>query len=111
MNGKNWMIGLLGVAAVGLVSLPSYAGDGDDATIMDSNQNSVITGDGNTSLQDSTQSSQSIRDGARGNSGTVMRNNQNCDVLGNDNTCAQKSTQTGQSIRTNRGGSATQRSN
>lgn len=93
---KRFMIGLVTVSALGMVAIPSRA---DDAVIQDSIQESVNTGRGNTSIQNSYQESRINRRIRRGrnyeeiDTGVVQTNDQFCDQLGRDNVCIQNTDQ------------------
>lgn len=94
---KKVILGLLAISALGLVALPSRA---DDAVIQESIQQSVNTGNGNTSIQNSFQESRINRRTGKGgrnnqeiNTGVVQRNDQFCDQLGEDNVCLQNTDQ------------------
>jgi hypothetical protein len=87
------------VAVVGL-SLPARA---DQATVSETVQNAVVTGNGNSVNQSS--STTLINNSRRNsdNSGTVVRTRQNADIFGNGNTVNQSSeTRVGQSRYRNR---------
>ena len=94
---KRIVIGLLAIASVGVVSLPVRA---DDAVIQQSVQEAINTGDGNTSVQNSSQESR-IQRKSRGrygdydgdSTGVVQSNDQYCDQLGEDNLCVQNTDQ------------------
>jgi hypothetical protein len=75
------------IAAVGL-SLPARA---DQATVSETVQTAIVTGNGNTVNQNSSTSitNNSRRNGD--NSGTVVRTRQAADVFGNGNTVNQSS--------------------
>ncbi len=87
------------VAAVGL-SLPARA---DQATVSETVQTAIVTGNGNTVNQsnNSTISNYSRRNSD--NSGTVVRTRQNADILGDGNVVNQSNqTRVGQSKYRNR---------
>ena len=79
---KNLIIGLLTVAAIGVVSLPARS---DEATIQRTNQNIVITGDENDSMQrcDQTNSATDVNDPS--STGTVQECAQSADIMGRRN--------------------------
>ena len=88
MNFKSLLVVGLSVATLGL-SLPAHADD--TATVVDSNQGAVTTGDGNLSGQSN---STTVNNRAKGrasdsNTGTSVRSNQNTDTLGNGNATIQ----------------------
>jgi hypothetical protein len=97
--------GLAIVTTIGLGILPTLADDsnttvdtttktstGDVGTVIDSEVTSVITGDGNTSIQTVKVTSRNKRYyDSPGNDGTVIRNFLKCDIWGNDNVCDQYS--------------------
>jgi hypothetical protein len=66
--------------------------NGDVGTVIDTSIETVITGDGNKSIQTVNVTSRNKRyyDSA-GNDGTVIRNFLKCDIWGNDNVCDQYS--------------------
>jgi hypothetical protein len=84
MNFKSILVLGLSVATLGL-SLPAHAGD--TATTVDSNQNVVVTGDGNDTRQNNKTNVNNSQSGRRslGNTGSSVTNNQGADILGNDN--------------------------
>ena len=87
MNFKSIIVLGLSVATLGL-AVPAHA---DTATVVDSQQNAVITGDGNTTRQTNTTNVQNSQSGRRtpGATGTSVTNGQAVDVLGNDNSTRQ----------------------
>ncbi len=94
---KRFMIGLLTISALGVISVPTRA---DDAVIQDSTQETINTGEGNTSIQNSDQRSQIDRRSRDeysnyddSDAGVVQTNDQYCDQLGEDNLCAQNTDQ------------------
>ena len=94
---KRVILGLLTISALGIVSLPARA---DDGVIQQSIQESVNTGDGNTSIQNSYQESRINRRSRRGSrnyeeidTGVVQKNEQVCDQLGVENLCIQNTDQ------------------
>ena len=98
MGTKRLIIGLLAISALGVVSLSARAGD--DAVIQNSVQETINTGDGNTSIQNSNQESRINRNSRNeyGNyddsdTGVVQSNDQYCDQLGEDNLCVQNTDQ------------------
>ncbi|VEP15370.1 conserved hypothetical protein [Hyella patelloides LEGE 07179] len=93
---KRLIVGLLAISALGAIALPVRA---DEAIIQESRQESINTGEGNTSVQNSNQESRirNSRDGYRryddDSTGVVQTNDQFCDQLGEDNVCAQNTDQ------------------
>ncbi|AFZ43025.1 hypothetical protein PCC7418_0810 [Halothece sp. PCC 7418] len=91
---KNFLLSLLAFSALGVVSLPAKA---DDAIIQDSYQETIQTGDGNVSIQESYQESHINRHKNRHQSevdtGVVQSNRQSCDQYGVSNLCAQTTDQ------------------
>ena len=87
MNFKSIIVLGLSVATLGL-TLPAHA---DTATVVDSQQNAVITGDGNYTRQTNTTSVKNSQSGRRtpGATGTSVTNTQSADVLGYDNNTRQ----------------------
>ena len=90
MNFKSLLVVGLSVATLGL-SLPAHADD--TATVVETNQGAVVTGDANHTRQNS---DTSVNNRAKGrasdsNTGTSVRTNQNADVLGNYNSTVQDS--------------------
>ena len=104
INTQAWNIGtkriilsLLAISTLGFVALPARA---DDAVIQDSIQESINTGKGNTSIQNSYQESQIYRRNRRGgrnleeiDTGVVQTNDQYCDQAGRNNLCVQNTDQ------------------
>jgi hypothetical protein len=91
MNFKSLLVVGLGVATLGL-SLPAHADEGT-ATVVETNQGAVVTGDNNFTGQRSN-TGVSNRESGRpsgASTGTSIRTNQNADVLGNGNTTTQDS--------------------
>jgi hypothetical protein len=84
MNFKSILVLGLSVATLGL-SLPAHAGD--TANTVDSNQNVVVTGDGNDTRQDNKTRIKNTQSGRRslGNTGSAVTNNQGADIQGYDN--------------------------
>jgi hypothetical protein len=84
MNFKSILVLGLSVATLGL-SLPAHAGD--TANTVDSNQNVVVTGDGNDTRQNNKTKIDNAQSGRRslGNTGSAVTNSQGADILGNDN--------------------------
>jgi hypothetical protein len=105
--------GLAIVTTIGLGILPTLADDsntsvdpttktstGDVGTVIDSEVTSVITGDGNTSIQTVKVTSRNKRYyDSTGNDGTVIRNFLKCDIWGNDNVCDQYSVVESENVR------------
>ena len=87
MNFKSILVLGLSVATLGL-TLPAHA---DTATVVDSQQNAVITGDGNNTRQTNATDVKNSSSGRRTPSatGTSVTNTQSADVLGNDNNTRQ----------------------
>ena len=87
MNFKSIIVLGLSVATLGL-TLPAHA---DTATVVDSQQNAVITGDGNTTRQTNSTNVKNSQSGRRvpGATGTSVTNTQSADVLGYDNNTRQ----------------------
>ena len=84
MNFKSIIVLGLSVATLGL-TLPAHAGD--TATVIDSQQNAIVTGDGNDTRQTNKTSVQNHQSGRRSPSstGTSVTNGQTADVQGFDN--------------------------
>ena len=87
MNFKTLVVVGLTLATLGM-SLPAHA---DSATDITSDQNAIITGDGNVTGQSS---SVNVRNRERGrgdgsSTGTIVDHRQNADVQGHDNVTAQ----------------------
>ncbi|MFN5857195.1 MAG: hypothetical protein ACK456_15095 [Pseudanabaenaceae cyanobacterium] len=82
-------------------ALPAFAGD--TAVIQDNNQTTVITGNGNSVTNRSTQTNIGVRNGRRtgGDTGVVQRNNQVTDVAGDNNTVRNTNRQTNVDVRNN----------
>jgi hypothetical protein len=90
MNFKSLLVVGLSIATLGL-SLPAHADD--TANVVETNQGAVVTGDANSTRQNS---DTSVSNRAKGrssdsNTGTSVRTNQNADVLGNYNSTVQDS--------------------
>ena len=90
MNFKSLIVVGLTLATLGM-SLPAHA---DTATDITSDQNAIITGDGNVTGQSS---SVNVRNRERGrgdgsSAGTVVNHRQTADVQGYDNVTAQEAT-------------------
>jgi hypothetical protein len=83
MNFKSILVLGLSLATLGL-SLPAHA---DTATVIDSQQNAVVTGDGNSTRQTNKTSVTNIKTGGRTTSstGTSVSNRQSADILGDYN--------------------------
>jgi hypothetical protein len=83
MNFKSIIVAGLSVAALA-ISLPAHA---DTATVIDSSQSAVITGDRNTSNQTNRSAVGNSQSGRRslGDTGTSVTNTQAIDVLGDRN--------------------------
>ncbi|WP_373539141.1 hypothetical protein [Chamaesiphon sp.] len=87
MNFKSILVLGLSVATLGL-ALPAHA---DTATVIDSQQGVVVTGDGNNTRQTNTTNVKNTSSGRRTPSatGTSVTNGQSADILGNDNNTRQ----------------------
>jgi hypothetical protein len=98
---KKLIFGVLTLSALGIVSLPAYAG-GDSATIQDSRQTTYQTGSDNYSGQSSIQKTRTNQRGySDGNTGEVQNSDQLSDQYGHGNTAEQRVRQ--ESTRKNRG--------
>ena len=88
MNFKSLLVVGLSVATLGL-SLPAHADD--TATVVDSNQGAVTTGEGNYTRQsnDTTVNNRAKGRASDSNTGTSVRSNQNADTLGTGNVTTQ----------------------
>lgn len=88
-------LGLLGMAAVGLVAMPASA---DTAVVQQSTQDIYIQGDGNATVQTTRQTNRIERQGPAGRrvgaTGIVQDTYQTGTVVGNDNAVYQESRQT-----------------
>ena len=94
---KRFVIGLCAISNLGFFALPTRA---DDAVIQDSTQETINTGEGNTSIQNSNQESRIDRRSRdeygnydSSDAGIVQTNDQYCDQLGKDNLCVQNTDQ------------------
>ncbi len=93
---KRVILGLVAISAFGIVASPVRA---DNAVIQESIQESINTGNGNTSIQNSSQRTRINRHSRRGNrrdkfsSGVVQTSDQYCNQLGDDNLCMQNNEQ------------------
>jgi hypothetical protein len=87
MNFKSILVVGISFATIGL-SLPAHA---DTATVIDSNQSAIITGDRNSTYQNNTTGVSNYQSGRRTTSstGTAATNTQAVDVLGNRNNTIQ----------------------
>lgn len=87
MNFKSILVIGLSFVSIGL-SLPAHA---DTATVVDSNQSTIITGDRNNTLQNNTTGVSNYQTGRRTTSstGTAVSSGQAVDVQGNRNTTIQ----------------------
>jgi hypothetical protein len=88
MNFTSLLVVGLSIATLGL-SLPAHADD--TATVNDTKQNAVVTGDNNFTSQ---HNNTSVRNRTKGgstdsNTGTSNTTDQSVDVLGNGNTTSQ----------------------
>ncbi|MEM6613757.1 MAG: hypothetical protein AAF652_16155 [Cyanobacteria bacterium P01_C01_bin.72] len=102
------LFALLTVATVSTISSPAQA---DDALIQESIQESVVTGEDNISVQNSSQSNRQFTeyrdrygrygygrgDGESSSTGIVQRSDQYCDQVGAANTCVQDAQQSNSS--------------
>lgn len=91
------ILAVLAISTVGLVSLPAQA---DEALIQETVQESYTTGEGNVSVQNSSQQNRQYSNnrGRSGyydndNIGIVQRSQQLCDQFGEDNVCVQDTEQ------------------
>lgn len=98
-NSKKAIVATLAISsAIAGISFPASA---DDAVIQETNQESYITGSGNTTVQRSNQVNRQYRNDrdhswgqeANNNTGIVQRNQQYCDVYGEVNNCIQDTSQ------------------
>jgi hypothetical protein len=91
MNFKSILVVGLSFATIGL-ALPAHADD--TATVVNNNQVSIVTGNGNSTNQSNFSSVRNSQTGRRtsGNTGSVVNNNQVIDVAGNNNTTNQSTT-------------------
>ena len=95
-GSKTLILGLFAISAFGIVASPARA---DNAVIQESIQESINTGNGNTSIQNSSQRTRINRHSRRGNrrdkfsSGVVQTSDQYCNQLGDDNLCMQNNQQ------------------
>ncbi len=89
MNFKSLLVVGLGIATLGL-SLPAHA---DTATVVDVNQEAIVTGNGNVTGQSERTTVRNRETGPRRGSstGTVVTKNQTADVAGDGNVTAQDS--------------------
>jgi hypothetical protein len=93
MNFKSILVLGLSVATLGL-SLPAHADEaaaGDTATVINSTQSAITTGDFNTTNQHNQTRVTNTQTGRRnaGNTGTVVNSAQAADTLGNFNSTNQ----------------------
>ncbi|HEY9873155.1 MAG TPA: hypothetical protein V6D12_06950 [Candidatus Obscuribacterales bacterium] len=79
---KNLIIGLLTVAAIGAVSMPARS---DDANIQEIDQQSIITGNENDSMQSCDQINSATDVNDPSSSGSVQRCRQVSDIMGDRN--------------------------
>lgn len=96
-NTSKAIFSLLAFSTISLLSAPAQA---DDALIQETVQESVITGNDNLSIQNSSQQNRQssvYRDrykyGQEDNTGIVQRSEQFCDQYGEFNTCVQNAKQ------------------
>ncbi|WP_309733514.1 hypothetical protein [Chamaesiphon sp. OTE_75_metabat_556] len=87
MNFKSILIVGISFATIGL-SLPAHA---DTATVVDSNQSTIVTGNRNNTFQNNTTGVSNSQTGRRttSNTGTSISNGQATDISGNRNTTIQ----------------------
>jgi hypothetical protein len=86
--------GLLALTSLTSFALPTRA---DEAGVQTSDQEIVITGDGNTANQSSNQSNRTNRRGNRDDAGVAQDCKQLADIQGNDNVTNQDCTQSNRS--------------
>jgi hypothetical protein len=91
MNFKSFLVIGLGFATLSL-ALPAHADD--TATVVNNNQSTIVTGNGNTTNQSNVTSVRNSQSGRRttSNTGSVVSNNQAIDVAGDNNTTSQSNT-------------------
>ena len=95
-GSKRLILGLLAISAFGMVASPARA---DNAVIQESIQESINTGNGNTSIQNSSQRTSIHRRNRTGkkrdqvDAGVVQKSEQYCDNLGDENLCMQNNEQ------------------
>ncbi|MEI6427989.1 MAG: hypothetical protein WCO45_06300 [Pseudanabaena sp. ELA607] len=91
---------ILAAATIG-VSLPALAQSGSSATIQENGQTNVITGNGNSVSNRSSQTNVGVRNGRRtgGDTGIVQRNTQGTDIQGDNNTVRNNNRQTNVDVR------------
>jgi hypothetical protein len=84
MNFKSILVVGLSIATLGL-SLPAHAGD--TATVVNSTQDIIVTGNGNNTSQSNTTRVNNRQSGRRSNgaTGTSVNNSQAADIQGNVN--------------------------
>jgi hypothetical protein len=87
VNFKSILVVGISFVSIGL-SLPAHA---DTATVVDSNQSTIITGDRNSTYQNNTTGVSNYQTGRRTTSstGTAVSNGQAVDVQGDRNTTIQ----------------------
>jgi hypothetical protein len=87
VNFKSILVVGLSFATIGL-SLPAHA---DTATVVDSTQSTIVTGNRNTTYQNNTTGVSNSQTGRRttSNTGTSISNGQATDISGNRNTTIQ----------------------
>ncbi|MEA5515087.1 hypothetical protein [Nodularia sp. UHCC 0506] len=97
---NKFIIGLFTVSAIAFASSPAHARPHhvDNAQII--NQENIITGDGNTSVNRATQVHQNVRTNSRrgGSSSSGQVTNQRCDTVGFYNRCINNASQSNQQI-------------
>lgn len=105
---NRFVIALLTASAISALAIPAQADPGNTGTSQNVNQGSVITGDGNTSINEARQDSTNVRRGARGGDDATIQNaDQSCDIVGNSNTCVNRAQQTDRKVREGRGNNRT----
>ena len=80
--------------------IPAHAQSGNTGVSQESDQTTVITGDGNTVVNDARQNNQRVRRGrgTNGDDATIQRVNQTSDVEGNNNTSINRARQNNQGV-------------
>jgi hypothetical protein len=91
MNFKSLLLVGFSFATLSL-ALPAHADD--TATVVNNNQSTIVTGNGNTTNQSNFTSVRNSQSGRRtsNNTGNVVTSNQAIDVAGNNNTTNQSNT-------------------
>ena len=95
---NKFIIGILSVGAIAFASTPVNARPShvDNAQII--HQESVITGDHNSSYNNAKQRHLNVNRNTRGNSANGQATSQKCDTFGNGNVCANSASQNNQQI-------------